>query len=294
MRILTTAGVESEMNLPFAGLHQLLHPILHAVVALPPPQREAIRAAFGMVDSAAPNLFLIALATLTLLSDAAAGSPLVLIADDAQWLDRTTCDALAFVARRLESEPVVLLVGIREGFESPLVLAGLPKMNLEGLEEAAAGALLDSQAPRLDPTSRERVLEEAAGNPLALVELPTALESYLDGGVEPPSPLPLTERLERAFAARAAELSSATRALLLVAAVDDVDSLDEVLTAGALVHGSVLTVEALAPAVSARLIDVRAPTNRHRHYRNLKELTVSFLLTGSGDGRGSRPLSARR
>src|SRR5262249_9063818 len=116
MLVLAASGVQSEANLPFAGLHQLLRPVLRGIGELPGPQRAAVQAAFGMTAAAAPDLFLIALATLELLSAAAAPSPLLLRVDDAQWLDRSTCDVLAFVARRLASEQIVLLIAIRDGF----------------------------------------------------------------------------------------------------------------------------------------------------------------------------------
>src|SRR5262245_8998182 len=138
MRIMATAGVESEADLPFGGLHELLRPVLPRVADLPPPQREAMRAAFRMGQAAAPEPFAIALGALGLISDAAAGRPLVISVDEAQWLDRPTADALAFVARRVESDPIVVLIALREGYESPLREAGLPELHLEGLAPEAA------------------------------------------------------------------------------------------------------------------------------------------------------------
>jgi len=212
MLVLGATGVQAEAQLPFAGLHQLLRPILAGGQELPAPQRTALLAAFGMTDTAAPDLFLIALAALELLADTAARSPLLLVVEDAQWLDRPTGDVLAFLARRLESEPIVLLVAIREGYKSSLAQAGLSELRLEGLEDRAAGALLDAHGPALAAAVRERVLEEAAGNPLALVELPAALGSDQLGEQAPlPAWLPLTVRLEHAFAARVAELRTVTR-----------------------------------------------------------------------------------
>jgi DNA-binding NarL/FixJ family response regulator len=203
-QLLAATGVQSETHLPFAGLHQLLRPMLHIAEQIPPQQRGALRAAFGESDDTAPELYLIALATLELVSETAQSSPLLLIVDDAQWLDQPSCAALAFVARRLEAEPAAMLISLRDGRDHPFVDAGLPELRIEGLDDEAAGELLDAGAPHLHPGLRERLLEQAAGNPLALVELPTVLRSeHLSNGELLPSRLPLTARLERAFAMEA-------------------------------------------------------------------------------------------
>ena len=163
MAVLTTTGVQTETHLPFAGLHQLLRPIIAGAESLPARQRSALLAAFGMTDAAAPDRFLMALAALELLADTGTRSP-VLVVEDAQWLDRPTGDVLAFVARRLESEPIVLLTAIREGHTTPLGEAGLPEVRLEPLDDAAAGALLDAHASALGPRARVRLLGEAAAD----------------------------------------------------------------------------------------------------------------------------------
>ena len=165
MLVLTTTGAECEMHLPFAGLHQLLRPLLAHVDQLPGPQREALQAAFGMTDAAAPEFFLIALATLDLLADAAASSPLLAIVEDAQWLDRPSSDVLAFVARRVSLEPIVVLFAIREGAASAVEVVGLPELRLEPLDEVAAAELLDTHSPDLTSEVRERLLQAAAGEP---------------------------------------------------------------------------------------------------------------------------------
>ena len=236
MQVLTAIGVQSEAHLPFAGLHQLLRPIIAGAEGLPVRQRVALLTAFGMTEVAAPDRFLIALAALELLADTAARAPLLLIVEDAQWLDRPTSDVLAFVARRLASEPIVLLAAVRQGHASALGEAGLPELRLAGLEEAAAAALLAAHAPELAPWVRKRLLAEAAGNPLALLELPAALPSDQLRGGALPEWLPLTARLEHAFAARVSELPAMTRRLLLVAAVDHDGALAEVLAATALLE----------------------------------------------------------
>jgi DNA-binding CsgD family transcriptional regulator/tetratricopeptide (TPR) repeat protein len=267
MLALTAAGVQSETQLPFAGLHQLLRPILTGAAGLPARQRVALLAAFGMNDEVAPDLFLIALAALELLADTAARTPLLLTVEDAQWLDRPSGDVLAFVARRLESESIVLLTAVREGHASALREIGLPELRLEGLEETAAAALLAAHAAALAPGVRNRLLAEAAGNPLALLELPAALASdQLRAGVLPEW-LPLTARLERAFAARVSELPVVTRRLLLVAALDHDGALAEVLAAAAALERTeaALEMDALAPAVEARLVEVDERGLRFRH-----------------------------
>jgi DNA-binding CsgD family transcriptional regulator len=267
MQVLTAIGVQSEAQLPFAGLHQLLRPIIAGAEGLPVRQRVALLAAFGMTDAAAPDRFLIALAALELLADTASRAPLLVVVEDAQWLDRPTGDVLAFVARRLESEPIVLLVAVREGQASALGEAGLPELRLEGLEAAAAAELLATHAPALAERVRERLLAEAAGNPLALVELPVALGPDQLGKGVLPEWLPLTARLERAFAARVSELPAVTRRLLLVAAVDHEGALAEVLVAASILEPTETPIEvaALAPAVAARLIQVDASGVRFRH-----------------------------
>jgi DNA-binding CsgD family transcriptional regulator len=266
-----------ESHLPFAGLHQLLHPILDHTNALPTPQRDALYAAFGMSDlsdapdgsrdASTPNIFLIALATLELLSSAAERAPLLVIAEDAQWLDGSTVDVLAFVARRLESDPIVLLLAIRDGGESALAATDLPQLPVERLDGAAAGALLDAQAAVLAPEVRERLLEEAAGNPLALLELPAALQAeQLGGNIPLPPWLPLTTRLERLFSGRVAQLPHATRALLLVAALDS-GELAEALQAATLLEGApkAITEEVLEPAAQASLAQLDDAQIRFRH-----------------------------
>src|SRR5437588_3395522 len=165
----------------------------------PCPWRSAL-AAFGMTDTLAPDLFLIALAALELLASAATHQPLLLISEDAQWLDRSTADVLAFVARRLEAEPIVLVIAVREWLESPLLNAGLTELRLERLDDTSSRALLHAQTLDLTSAVRERLLHDAAGNPLALIELPIALRSEQHSGeLLLPSVLPLTARLEQAY-----------------------------------------------------------------------------------------------
>jgi DNA-binding CsgD family transcriptional regulator len=264
MTVLTAMGVQSEAHLPFAGLHQLLRPIRDRAAELPPVQRDALDAAFGLTNEAAPEHYRIAMAALDLVSDVANDAPLLLVVEDAHWLDPPTADVLAFVARRIESDPVVLLAATRDGYPSALADAGLPEHRLAGLDDAAAAALLDAAAPGLPITARNRVLRDAAGNPLALLELP-AVADEPDGEPSVPGGLPLTERLERAFAARVSDLPDATRLVLLVAALNDADALSEILQAASVVAATSLDLDAAEPAVQAALIDLDVHSIRFRH-----------------------------
>src|SRR3954469_6264504 len=243
MTVLTAAGVQSEASLPFAGLHQLLRPGRERAADLPPIQRDALDAAFGLTREVAPERYRIAMAVLDLLSDVAAEAPLLLIVEDAHWLDPPTAEVLAFVARRIESDPIVLLAAVRDGYPSALADAGLPELRLSGLDDTTAAALLDVTAPGLFQAAREGVPRDATGNPLALVELPELAASLDD--------TPLSERLERAFATPAGELPEATRAVLLAAALDDADDLGEILQAASIVVGSPFGIDAAKPAADA-------------------------------------------
>jgi DNA-binding CsgD family transcriptional regulator len=257
------SGVQSETHLPFAGLHQLIQPMLETAAELPVAQREALLNAFGMGDGQAPQPFLIALAVLNLLGAAAAAAPLLVVVEDLQWLDRPTTDVLAFVTRRLRSEPIGMLLAVREGYATTLDDIGLPELSLSTLDPSAAGELLDSQPTKLSAGVRWRVLAEAAGNPLALVELPIAL----DREPGPPSGefLPLTARLERSFATRLAELPRRTRMLLLACAANDGHDLREALTAAGTVTGTELSLADLAPAVDLGLVTLHERSIRFRH-----------------------------
>ncbi|GAA0624180.1 LuxR family transcriptional regulator [Sporichthya brevicatena] len=266
MLVLSTTGTQMEARLPFAGLHQLLRPVLGQAERLPTPQRSALLAAFGMTDSAAPDMFLVALATLELLSDAASDVPVLAMVEDAHWLDRPSAEALAFVARRLQFDPIVLLLALRDGAPSALDEAGLPELAVPSLPPAAAATLLDAHAPDLADPVRARILDEAEGNPLALVELPAAIAAdHGDPGVPLPARLPLTARLESAFAARQADLPAATRRILLVGAANDGGAVSDVLRGASIADGTERTLADFAPAVAAGLVDVRSMRLQCRH-----------------------------
>ncbi len=199
--VVSTTGTQSEARLAFGALHQLLLPFLDRLGDLPDPQRRALDIAFGVVEGDAPDVFLIGLATLGVLTESAATTPLLVVVDDAHWLDRSSAEVLAFVARRLDMEVGALaLRGPRRRAEPPRWEPTFPSFSLSGLDDATSRTLLDVNGATLTADLQKRILAEAAGNPLALIELPTVtagLESTLIW-----QPLPLTARLEAAFTTR--------------------------------------------------------------------------------------------
>jgi DNA-binding CsgD family transcriptional regulator len=259
-RVAHASAVESEMELAYAGVHQLLAPMLHRLERLPAPQRDALGTAFGISPGSAPDRFLVGLATLSLLSEVAEEHPLVCLVDDEQWLDRASAQVLAFVARRLEVESVGLVFAARVPSEE---LVGLPELVVEGLGEADARALLAAALPGpLDAQIRDRLVAETGGNPLALLELPRELTpAELAGGFALPDALPLSGRIEASFRRRLEALPAETRSLLLVAAADPVG--DPMLMWRAAERLGIGT-QAVIPAAEAGLLEVGARV-RFRH-----------------------------
>ena len=259
-RVVRAAGVQSEMELAFAGLQQLCAPMLDRLDRLPVPQRDALRTGFGLSAGPAPDRFLVGLAVLSLLSDAAEEQPLVCLVDDEQWLDGASAQVLGFVARRLAAESVGLVFAARvPGAE----LAGLPELAGGGLREAEARALLDSAlAGPLDERIRNRLVAETRGNPLALLELPRGLTpAELAGGFGLPGAAPISGRIEEMFRRRVEALPTGTRRLLLIAAADPTGDPGLVRqAAGRLGIGA----EAEAPATEAGLVEFGAWV-RFRH-----------------------------
>ncbi len=218
-RVVRVAGVESEMELAFAGLHQLLAAVLDRVERLPGPQRDALRTAFGLAAGPVPDRFLVGLAVLGLVSEVGAERPLVCVVDDEQWLDRASVQALGFAARRLAAEPVGLVFAAREpGAE----LAGLPELTVKGLAAEDARALLDSVLTGpVDARVRDLIVAETRGNPLALLELPRGLSlAELAGGFGLPGAVSLPGRIEDSFRRQLEDLPPETRRLLALAAAD--------------------------------------------------------------------------
>ena len=261
-RVARASGVESEMELAFAGLHQLCAPMLERLEHLPGPQREALGVAFGLSAGPAPDRFLVGLAVLGLLSEAAGERPLVCVVDDAQWLDRASAQALSFVARRLLAESVALVFAVREpGDEHEM--SGLPELVVAGLGDGDARALLDSVIHgRLDEPVRDRIVAETHGNPLALLELPRGLTSaQLAGGFGLLDAMPLASRIEQSFLRRLEALPVQTRRLLLVAAAEPVG---DVMLLWRAAERLGLGADAAGPAQTAGLIEL-AVRVRFRH-----------------------------
>ena len=224
-RVLRAAGVESEMELPFAGLHQLCLPVTGYLDRLPGPQRDALAVAFGLRSGSAPDRFLIGLAVLSLLAEAADEQPLVCVVDDAQWLDRVSAQTLAFVSRRLLAEPLALVFAVRSStLGSDADLVGLDELVVRGLRDRDAQALLDSVVPGpLDERVRDRIVAETRGNPLALLELTRGLTvAQLAGGFGRPDARPLSGQIEQSFLRRVGSLPVETQRLLLAAAAEPV------------------------------------------------------------------------
>ncbi|RSM91868.1 LuxR family transcriptional regulator [Kibdelosporangium aridum] len=222
-RIARAAGVESEMELAFAGLHQLCAPMMTHLSRLPGPQRDALTTVFGLSTGSAPDRFLVGLAVLSLLAEVTDEQPLVCVVDDAQWLDRVSAQTLAFVARRLLAERVVLVFAVRSSTGDDQ-LAGLRELVVRGLPDGDARALLDSVVlGRVDDRVRDRIVAEARGNPLALLELPRGLTgAELAGGFTRPDVRPLASQIEQSFLRRIGSLPAATQRLLLAAAAEPV------------------------------------------------------------------------
>jgi DNA-binding CsgD family transcriptional regulator len=223
-RVARVAGVESEMELPFAGLHQLCGPLLGRLDALPEPQQAALRVALGLSAGATPDRFLVALAALTLLAEVAAERPLLCFVDDAQWLDAASGQVLGFVARRLLAESVAIVFAVRDPAGEP-ELAGLPELALGGLPDDEARALLATVIPgRLDERVRDRLVAETRGNPLAILELPRGLApTQLPGGLALHDDHTLPGRIEERFQRQLESLPREARLVLLVAAAEPVD-----------------------------------------------------------------------
>ncbi|MGW1396867.1 ATP-binding protein [Streptomyces nigra] len=251
-RTASVAGIESEIELPYAGLHQLCAPMLGRIEKLPEPQRDALSVAFGLESGAPPNRFLIGLAVLGLMADMAEDHPLLCIVDDAQWLDRSSLQTLAFVARRLMAEPVALLFALRE--PDLRELTGLPELVVEGLSDDDARTLLAS-AVRVpfDPLVRDRIVAEAQGNPMALLHLPHALTpAEMAGGFWLPGSHFLENYIESSFYQQFRVLPKRTQQLLLTAAADPTGDID-LLCRAASIQG--IPHEAATPATDAGLVE---------------------------------------
>ncbi|MEV0234080.1 AAA family ATPase [Nonomuraea sp. NPDC050786] len=297
VRVLRGAGFELEMELPFAGLHLLLRGALDGIGRLPKAQAEALRGALGMDRSPGGDRFLVGLAVLTLLADLAERRPVLCLVDDVQWLDHASAEALLFVARRLDAEGVAIVFAARDD-QRAFPAAGVPELRLTGLDTASAELLLQ-QAGELAPSARDRLLKEARGNPLALLELPTMLTPAQAAGELPvhaigAEPASAPSRVSRMFGDRIARLPVQARTLLLVAAADDTGALDVVLGAARELGADVADAD---PAEAAGLIRVRDgrfvfrhPLIRaaaYQHASTSRRLAAHRALAGVLEGRSA-------
>ena len=272
-RVARVVGVQSEMELAFAGLHQLCTPMLDRLGRIPAPQHDALRTVFGVAAGPPPDRFFVGLAVLSLLSEVAGERPLICVVDDEQWLDRASVQALGFVARRLTADPVGLVFAARDpGAE----LAGLPELEVTGLGDSDARALLESAlAGPLDARVRDMIVAETRGNPLALLELPRGLSpAELAGGFGLPGAAPLAGRIEDSFRRRLDALPAEARRLLLVAAADPSGDRALVLRAAGRLG---IAVQAGAPAVEAGLVELGSRVRfRHPLARSAVYQSASF------------------
>ncbi|MER7279161.1 AAA family ATPase [Dactylosporangium sp. NPDC000244] len=251
-RVLTCVGVQSETRVGLAGLHQLLHVVVDRVDALPQRQRAALRSALGIGPDTAPDRLLISVAVLGLLEEVAQTRPLLLVIEDVQWMDQPTVNMIGFVARRLAETRIVLLTTCRTGERDPLAPFGMREIRLDRLPDAVAAELVTGLNPAMSREARARVLAEAEGNPLALVELTRGIEDRgLHDATILPDRLPLGVRLENMFAGQVDALPEPTRDLLLLASVNTESSLTELAMAGARLG---LGLEQLVPAEDAGLV----------------------------------------
>ncbi|WP_433687030.1 AAA family ATPase [Micromonospora carbonacea] len=285
MLVLTANGAEAESALPFAGLHQLLAPLLDDLPSLTPRLQRTLRGAFGQ-EGTRPDLFTTGLSVLELLGERAARTPLLIVAEDAHWLDPETLDVLVFVARRLAGEPIAAVMAVRSPHADVLAGAGIGQLHLGALDDDAARRVLADHAPGLPPGLRSRILTEAAGNPLALVELPRCVTS---GSLDDlPELLPLNERLESAFADRFGQLPAPTRAVVAAFSADTTCRLPAVLAAARALTGVDVAVDSFQPAIDAGLLQIQGRRLQFRHplmrsavYRSVSDfarLTVHSVL----------------
>ncbi|WP_242000780.1 helix-turn-helix transcriptional regulator [Kribbella rubisoli] len=262
-RIVRAAGVESEMELAFGGLHQLCSPFLDRADELPEPQRDALRTAFGLSSGTPPDRFLVGLAVLSLLAAVAEEKPLLCLIDDAQWLDRASAQTIAFVARRLLAEQVGLFFGTR-GTGADNDLAGLQELPIVGLNDRDSRALLDSVTPgRVDERVRDQIVAETHGNPLAILELPHGLTTgEMPAGFGTQDRRSLASQLEEGFLRRLESLPEMTQRLLLIAAAEPIG--DVLLLWRAAEGSGIGLLAAASPAEAAGLITIGARV-RFRH-----------------------------
>ncbi len=292
--VLTTAGAPFEAQMPFAALHRLLLPLASGIDALPKRQREALLVAFGVGDGPAPDVYLIALAALQVLADRAGEAPLLLVVEDAHWLDASTCEVLAFVARRLEMEPIIALFAARDD---------APAMSTRQVCRSSSSGhwTTGARTPSLPRALRSSGRKSGGGCSTRRTVIRWHLSSSRGPWIpvsllscRATAPLPLTERLERAFAVQVSGLPSATRLMLLVAALDEAADLREILAAASLIGNRQASVDDVAPAAAAGLVSVYpAGTRLVRLDVGLHQLRVPRMTAGTTPGDTAAKLLAR-
>ena len=280
-RVVRGWGVESEMELAFAGLHQLCVPLLGRLEQLPKPQRDALAVAFGVREGQAPDRFLVGLAVLSLLAATAEDQPLACVVDDAQWLDRASVQCLGFAARRLLAEPIALVIAVREPGDDQ-ELAGMPGLTVTGLGNADARTLLATAiSGRVDAQVRDRIVAETGGNPLALLRLPRGLgPGELAGGFWLPDPRPLASRIEDSFYRQFRSLPRQTRRLLLTAAAEPTGDVT-LLWRAAEMQG--IPPDAAAAAETAGLVELGARV----HFGHPLARSAVYQAASPGDRRAA-------
>ncbi len=311
MRILSARGVEFEADVAFAGLHELLRPALAAIDRVPGAAALALRAALGLGGRVEADRLLIGAATLELLTGWP-DTPLLILVDDAHWLDRASAESIAFAARRLLADPITLLIAIREGEASPLLEAGLEEIRLDGLDVAAASELLRLTASEpLEVEVVRRILDATSGNPLALIEMAPEANRFTTSSAHLPRPMPVATTVERAYLRRAAQLSDGARSVLLLVAAAGLAPVDLVITAAAelgIPRGAVEDAEAAVglvvargrnlefvhPLAAAAMYHAASPAERRAAHRALAAVSSKPEVRGSArvasgcGGRGTR------
>ncbi len=263
--VLEARGSEAETYLPFACLHQLVRPLFPHLDRLSTRQRDALLAAFGMNELGSAEPFLISLAVLELMVDTARRTPVLVSLDDMHWMDQPSLDTLGFLARRLAGERVVLVASTRPGTASVIDGPAILHLTIGGLSASEAGLLLDRTSPDLPASVRQRILTQSGGNPLALLEFPVAVSHVPADSPSGSDDLPMTVRLERAFAGRLRTVPPDTETALITAAFNDGGDLGEILAVTGLIAGRIIGVRVLQPAIDAGLIRSDGPTVQFRH-----------------------------
>lgn len=277
VRVLRAAGAEFESDVGFSALNQLLAPLLGDAERLDPVHRAALTAALGYGDGTVPSRIVVSTAALDLLRLVAADRPLLVVVDDAPWLDRASASVIGFVTRRLTGSRIGLIVAARTGSEPGWEGFGLPTLEVQPLDDETSAGLVDRVFPALAPAVRRRVLAEAGGNPLALLELPAVLTGPQRAATEPlPTVLPLGRRLQAVFAAQVADLPTATLQMLLVAALEGTGDL-RLLTAATAPGG----LDDLAPAERAGIVRIDEGTGRLTFRHPLVRAAVVELATSA-------------